>query len=268
MPADGEKMCEAYRYVDAARAAKGSPATSLAWLTALESFWRSGATRMVVRKGRQVGASTIICPNVAVTTCEFGDFTFRRGTRITIGLTSTRQKEADERLYNIEHAFHDIGVRVKVRGDTIEHPKKSIVIQSFPATSDASRGANAGAFWMDEMPAWRDGDGANPAEERDAAIVPAGVTHPNFRIYSVGTPLGFADFHARLVDLGDTPQQRVFVGPSWHWNPTLSPERCRELAGSDRLFRREFEAIPQGTETAVFDIEDIDHAMRPWELAS
>ena len=117
------------------------------------------------------------------------------------------------------------------------------------------------------MPARRDGDGANPAAERDAAIVPAGAMHPNFRIYSVGTPLGFLDHHAKLVAMGSTPSQRVYSGPTWHWNPTLTEARCRELQPIERLFLREFAAIPQGTETSVFSIEDIDRAMQPWGLS-
>jgi hypothetical protein len=118
-------------------------------------------------------------------------------------------------------------------------------LQSFPSTAEVARGTNAIGWWEDEMPVWRDGDGINPAAERDAAIVPAGATHPNFRLYSVGTPMGHTDFHARLVAAGDTEHQAVFTGPSWYWNPTLTEARCRQLQPDPRMFDREFGAIPQ-----------------------
>ena len=262
MPADGSKLLERYKAFDGLLVEKfGYPATSPQWLAALSDFWLSGSLRMVVRKGRQVGASTIIAPRVCVVTCLFGEYRHTRGTRSVFGLSSTKQSEAGERLYNIEHAFRDAGIDARIRGDVLEVPNKPVVVQCYPATSDAARGANSWAWWEDEMPAWRDGDGANPAAERDAAIVPTGITHPNFRIYSVGTPMGMLDFHARLVDAGDTPQQRVYSGPSWHWNPTLTEERARQIAPNDRAFNREFAAQPQGNMTSVFDLMDIDRAM-------
>lgn len=263
MPSDGAKLLDAYRKLDTLLVSKGAPATSPAWLAALESFWLSGRFRMVVRKGRQVGASTIIAPRIAVATCLFGVFDQARGTRGTYGFFSTRQKEADERLYNIERTFADAGVKVKPKGDTIEVPGKPVVIQSFPATTEVGRGPNWWAVWEDEMPAWADGDGANPAEKRDGAIVPACIMHDNARAYSIGTPLGHLDFHARLVDLGDTESQRVFVGPSWHWNPTLTEAKTRTLQPNERLWLREFAAVPQSANTAVFDPKSIERAMQP-----
>jgi len=259
---DGARMVEAYRKVDAALVSKGHPATSGAWLDALTSFWLSGVLRMVVRKGRQVGASTIVCPRVIAATVLGGEFAQSKGSRGTVRLVSHRQKEASERLYNVERTFFDLGIKVSTKDDAIVIPNRPVLVQSFPSSVSAQRGGNDWLDWEDEMPAWRDGDGAaNPAEAIDAAIVPAGAMHPNRRIYSVGTPQGHLDFHAQLVAQGDTPSQRAYSGPSWHWNPTLTEERCRELQPRPIVFDREFGAIPSDEGIAVYPIELIDAAM-------
>ncbi|HEX3343621.1 MAG TPA: hypothetical protein VHS09_03570, partial [Polyangiaceae bacterium] len=263
MPADGQALLGAYLKLDARLVGKGGPPTSAAWLDALSSFWLSGALRMVVRKGRQVGASTIVAPRVCVASCLFGSYQQARGSRGTYGFFSTRQAEAGERLYNVERTFADAGVRVKLRGDTIEVPGRPVVVQSFPATTEVGRGPNWWAVWEDEMPAWQDGDGVNPAEKRDGAIVGALASHGNARVYSIGTPLGHLDFHARLVEVGDTSSQRVYSGPTWHWRPEITEERTRELQPIERIRLREFAAIPQGELSAIFSPEHIDRAMRP-----
>ncbi|MGA2451599.1 MAG: hypothetical protein ABTD50_23320 [Polyangiaceae bacterium] len=262
-------MCDAYTHVDRKCVAAGMPPTSLPWLNALREFWLSGAFRMVVRKGRQVGASTIIFPRVCVTTALFCQYKGSPGTRITIGCSSTRQKESDERLYNAEHAFAACGTKVRRRDDALEIGDTPIIVQSFPATSDIARGPNVLMWWEDEMPAWYDRDTAvNPASERDGAIVPACVSHENARIYSIGTPMGDDDFHARLVAQSDTQSQRVFVGPSWHWRPELTEERCREIQPDPRLFNREFAAIPQGAVCAAFEGELVDESHQPLPYAT
>lgn len=263
MPADGAKFLAAYRKVDAKCVAAGGPATSPAWLDALSHFWLSGRLRMVVRKGRQVGASTIVAPRITATVALVGDFTQARGTRGTIGFSSTRQKEADERLYNIERTFFDLGVKVKPKGDTIEVPRRPVIIQSYPSSTEVARGANSWMWWEDEMPAWKDGDGVNPSSDRDAAIVPTLAMHDNARIYSVGTPVGELDYHASLINRGDTASQCVFSGPSWYWNPTLTEERTHELEPDARRHAREFGAQPiEADGESVFAPTAIDRCTR------
>jgi hypothetical protein len=157
---------------------------------------------------------------------------------------------------------------VKVKGDAIEVPRRPVIVQSFPSSSAIARGPSSWMWWEDEMPVWTDDTGANPARERDGAIVPTGAMHDNFRIYSVGSPLGDDDYHAKLVDLGDTPQQRVFSGPSWHWNPTLTEERCRDLQPDPVLFAREFAAEPQAGSRVALDVAGLRACVRPLEASA
>jgi hypothetical protein len=122
---------------------------------------------------------------------------------------------------------------------------------------------NAWAWFEDEMPAWRDGEGANPAKERDAAIVPSLAGHNESRVYSAGTPMGTGDFHARLVALGDTAHQKVYAGPTWHWRPELTEARCRELEPDSDTFSREFGAVPfDGTTASMFTGPMLDAVTR------
>lgn len=258
MPSDGANLYSAYKTVDASLVDKGHPPTSKAWLRALRAFWLSGVFRMVVRKGRQVGASTIVLPRVAAATILGGEYTQSRGTRRTILCTSTRQKESDERLYNSDRTLHDLGIRTRVRGDTIELPGRPVVIQSYPSSADVGRGGNYAMCWEDEQAFWRDGDGVNPAEERDAAIVPGCASHENARIYSVSSAGSEIDFHARLVDLGDTEHQRVYSGPTWLWRPELTEAKCRKLQPIARLFDREFGGNPSASAFALLNLDEVD----------
>jgi hypothetical protein len=75
--------------------------------------------------------------------------------------------------------------------------------------------------------------------------------------------MGALDFHAHLVSLGDTGSQRVFDGPSWYWNPTLTEERTRELEPDLRRHAREFGAQPiEDDGESIFAPSAIDRCTR------
>lgn len=263
MPSDGKQLLTAYRRMDDALVRARFPRTSEAWMRALEAFWLSGRTRMVVRKGRQSGFSTTMA-RVAVCTGLFGTHRINPGTRLAIPFVSITVPEARERLYNIRRILDALGVTTRQTAEAIEvaddeHPP--IVWRTLACDFRTAVGLTAASAFEDEMARWTNDDGsANPAPEVDAAITPMGVTQPNFRIYSGSSPLSTEDFHAELVERGDTKHQQVFEGPSWFWNPTISEEDTHRLQPDERRWLREFGGKPVAARNAAFDADAIDAA--------
>ena len=259
MASDGATILRGYKHVDKLLAAEpGGHATSPAWMAFLERWLLSGKTRAVASKGRQGGASEVMGGRLAVAIALFGEHRAPPGTRLRILFISTRQKEADEKLYATAHVLGVLGEPHKRTGDSIELLAKPIVFQSYPCREDAVRGGTCIYVLEDEMASWRsDETSANPAHRIDAAILPSGITQPNFRIASVSSPMGAEDFHAQLFDRGETENQCVAHGPSWYWNPAISEAATRAIQPDERAWKREFAAIRQGSSLSAFDPEAI-----------
>ncbi len=262
MPTDGKRLLAAYRAVDATLAKlPGGYPTSPAWMSALTEFWLSGKRRMVVRKGRQGGGSTTLA-RVAVATALGGEHSIPPGTRGEIGFVSIKLREANERLYNIESILRALDVPHRRSDDTIELTDRPIIFRSSPCTS-RERGQTRVTLVEDELASWRNEEsGRNPAKDVDAAAVPSLITQANARIYSLSSPIGHDDFHAELMARGTTDAQAVFSGPSWAWNPAITEQATRDLQPDERVWRREFAAIPQGSSLGAFDPDAIEQAFR------
>jgi hypothetical protein len=262
MPTDGRKLLAGYQAMDRALVAAGRHPTSEAWMESLADFWLSGATRGVWRAGRQSGKSTT-CANVIAATALFGEHVVAPGSRLAFPFISVRKDESQERIYNLADTFRRLGEPYKQVGTTIELLRRPHVFATLACSMRTSVGGTAGGLVEDEVSRWWSDDAnANPAHEVDAALTPFGATQPNFRIYTVSSPLGLDDFHAQLFARGNTPDQRVYEGPSWHWNPTVTEARTHALQPDERIWRREFAAQPQADVLSAFDVEAFDRCVR------
>ncbi|HEY6461675.1 MAG TPA: hypothetical protein VIY73_16015 [Polyangiaceae bacterium] len=269
MPSDGPKVWAGYRELDAllAREPVGH-ATSPAWMAYLERWLLGGRVRAVLRKGRQGGGSEVFGHRLPVAIAIFGDHVIPPGTRARILFVSQRQAEANDKLRGVEHVLNVLRVRHARSGDEVALLDRPIVFQSYPCSESAVRGPTCLYALEDELAVWRNADGVNPAHRIDAAILPSGATQPNFRIAAVSSPIGFEDFHAELFARGETANQCVAEGPSWHWNPVITEQRTHELQPDEVAWRREFAAIPQGALQAAFDPDAVNAACEPRTLES
>jgi hypothetical protein len=254
MPSDGVELLRSYKRIDAQLAARGFHPTSEAWMRTLEAFWLSDRRRLVIRKGRQGGGSTTMA-RVAAITGLFGKHRIAKGSRGVFAFVSIRKDEAAERLENIAQVFDAIGVKYERTEYELVLVGKPILFRSLTCTT-RERGTTMIGLVEDEMSSWSNSDGsANPASEVDSALTPALITQANGRIYSISSPLGSLDYHAELFDLGDTAHQMTACGPSWFWNPTLSEADTHDLQPNERVWRREFAAIPSASASSVFSEE-------------
>lgn len=269
MPTDGPQVWAGYRELDAVLAREpGGHATSPAWMAFLERWLLGGKVRAVVRKGRQGGGSEVLGHRLPVAIALFGDYVVPPGQRSRVLFVSQRQLEANDKLLGVQHVLDALRVRHTRSGDEVALVNKPVVFQSFPCVEAAMRGPSGIYALEDELPVWRNADGVNPAHRIDAAILPIGATQPNFRLGSIGSPIGTKDFHAELFARGETSHQCIAEGPSWFWNPAITEERTHELQPDEVAWRREFAAIPQGALQAAFDPDAVHEAFLPRDVAS
>jgi len=244
--------------------AAGWPATSQWWRAQIERFLRSGRRRFVLRVGRRGGKSSTLC-RFAVAWALYGkQYEIPPGDIGVVAFVSVSRDESGQRLRTIDAILRVvIGEKAyKRQGDTIELTDRPVAFRTFTASIAGVSGFTAILFVADEVSKWRDADtGANPASEVLASAGPTMATMPAARMFLCSSPLGTLDAHATAFDQGDTATQLVAHAPTWLANPTLSEEDTRALEADERLWRREYAAIPQATFSSAFDPQAVARAI-------
>lgn len=247
----------------------GWPALSPWWRETLADAERSGVRQRVIRKGRRIGASTIVAPIVAVTEAFHGEHAVPPNDVGFFLFFSVKKDEAAKRLRGIATVLDALGKKYREAGDTIELLDRPIAFKVSPASFRTAVGDTSIGIWCDEVSRWLDAEsGANPATEVLASVRPTLATMPNGRIWLVSSPLGTTDAHAAAFDAGDSAGQRVYFCPTWVGNPTLSEAQTHELEPDERLWRREWAAQPQASLSSAFDPDGVEAAFRTVHIGS
>lgn len=251
--------------IDEALGQRGFPRLSPWWRDTITDFYLSGARQAVVRKGRRVGASTIVAPRIAVCEALYGGHEFSPGDRAVFAFISVRRDEAAKRVKNIEAVLDALGVAYSTSDSTIRLRDRRIDFQVLTASYRTAVGDTCIGVWCDEVARWTDVEsGANPAREVLASIRPTIATLPNARLWMVSSPLGKMDAHFDAFEQGDSELQRCYVGATWQINPTLPKAECRALELHDPTFWREYGAIPSdGGSEAFFAEQPLQMAVQP-----
>ncbi len=243
---------------------QGWPAPSEWWQETLTEAERSGTRQRVIRKGRRIGASTIIAPVVAVAEALHGEHAVPPNDVGYFLFFSVKKPEALKRLRGIAKVLDALRVRYRENGDEIallEHP---VAFKVQAASFRTAVGDTSIGIWCDELSRWMDNEsGANPAKEVLASVRPTIATMPNAKIWLVSSPLGKEDAHAVAFDDGDNAGQRVYYCPTWVGNPTLSEQDTRDLEPDERVWLREWKGLPQAARLAAFRVEHVERAFVP-----
>lgn len=245
--------------------ASGFPPISPWWQKVLREFYLSNKQRLVVRAGRRAGKSSTLA-RVAVAEGLYGGHKVPPGDVGVFVFVSVRQKEAQERLRTIKKVLDALSVSYVARSDEVELRDKQLIFRVYPANFRTIVGMTCVGFVADECARWRDDElGANPATEVLNSLRPAMATIPTAREFLISSPWAQFDAHYEHFEQGNNEHQNVAQGTTWMCNPTLSPERCKQLAGHDEsTFEREYKAIPMtNTSSQFFDAAAIDMAMDP-----
>ena len=259
-PVNGGPLAHLDR-LELALASEGFPAMSPWWYETITSFYERHVRQLVLRVGRRGGKSSSLC-RIAVLEALFGEHEIPPGDVGVVAIVSVSMREATERLRTIRailDAF-DIGYDKKVTSE-IRLTGKPVVFRIFAATQGAVSGFTAICIICDEVSKWMNEDtGANPAAEVLAAIRPTMATMPNAKIFLSSSPLGMADAHAEAFAVGATSFQLVAHAPTWIANPTVTEDETHRLEPDERIWKREYAAIPQYAVLGAFDPEDIARA--------
>lgn len=252
-----QRLLARYDALDRVLVAAGFPPTSPWWRKQLERFLRSGRRRWVIRAGRRAGKSSTLC-RLAVAVALWGSWSVPPGDIAVIPFVSVDRDEASARLRTISEILRVLSLPFEQRTDEIELPEKRLVFRVVSCTVRGTVGFTAVACFGDEMAKWESRDNAaNPAREVMASLRPTMATQPNAFEVCSSSPWGTDDYHAELFDLGDTAHQVASYAPTWVAHPAITEEMTHELEPDERVWSREYAAVPGATLSAAFDPADI-----------
>ncbi len=185
---------------------------------------------------------------------EHGPWDVPPGDVARLPFISTDRDEAKDRLRTIEQILDVIGIPYKPRAGEVEVEEREngrpYIFKVLTCSISGTVGKTTIFVCADEMARWESGDAyANPAREVMASLRPSMATQPRAIEVDLSSPWSTTDYHAELFDQGDTPGQITSYAPTWEANPTITEEFTRELEPDERIWAREYKAIPGGTVT-------------------
>jgi hypothetical protein len=244
--------------------AKGFPALSPFWRATFKRFLDSTRRQLVLRCGRRGGKSSSLC-RLAVAVALYGEHKIPPGDVGVIAFISTSRDEANQRLRTIKAILDAIGVKYKPIDGGIEVEGRPVVFKVYAASVAGVSGFTAVLVVCDEVSKWKDADtGANPATEVLGSLRPTLATQPTARIILSSSPTGNEDAHAKAFSAGETDFQQTVFAPSWLANPSITEADTHALEPDERVWRREYAAIPQGSALGAFDPDAVANAFRPF----
>jgi hypothetical protein len=253
-----ETVLERYATLDRALVSAGFPATSPWWWATIQRFYRSGKRELVLRVGRRGGKSSTLC-RLAVVEALWGDHVVPPGDVGVVAFISVSRDESSKRIRTITAILDTLRVDYTRRDTTIELANKPIAFATFAASIAGVSGPTCIAVICDEVAKWRDSDtGANPATEVLASVRPTTATMPNARMFLSSSPLGNLDAHAEAFAQGDTARQTTAFAETWLANPSVTEEQTHALEPDERVWKREFAAVPQGSTSDAFNADAVD----------
>jgi hypothetical protein len=256
--------------IDAALAAKGHHPLTPWWRDTLGRWYATpGANTLVGRVGRG-GAKSHTSVKVSLNETLYGNWSVPPGERHFWAYVSKSKDEAAQRLLLIERFLRDLGIGFDRQGDEIALRDLPRGWRVFAATIGAVSGFRCFGYSADELAKWQAGtDLANPAGEVCASLNAMTITHPGARRVLISSPLGTLDYHHECFARGDTADQITAVAPSWVANPNgITEEQTHKAEPDERVWRREYAAIPQAGLSSAFDPAAVERAFRSPPVAA
>lgn len=235
------------------------------WRREFEAFYsHPTATVWGSRVGRG-GAKSYNAVKFSLCETLFGDFSIPPGERHYFAFVSIRESEALERLRLLEAMLKALRVGYDRRGETIELASNPRGFRVFVCNVGSVSGFRCFGYAADELAKWRnETTGQNPAPEVLASIRAMTINHKNARGALISSPLSMLDEHYRVVEQGTTASTYVSPSaPTWVANPSVTREETQRREPDERIWKREYAAIPQSAASAAFDTEAIEAAFRP-----
>ncbi len=252
------------RALDRALGASQWPLLSRWWFDTFVAFVGSLCRQLVLRVGRRGGKSSSLCRFAVAFALAYDRRQIPPGDVGVVAFISTSRDEASQRLRTIKAILDALAVAWKPIEGGIELVGRPIAFKVYTASVSGVSGFTGILVICDEVAKWKDSDtGANPATEVLASVRPTIATQPAALIILSSSPLGLDDGHAKAFAAGDTAHQLTAYAPTWEANPTISEEQTRRDEPDERIWSREYAAIPQAAKLAAFDAAAVARAFDP-----
>lgn len=249
--------------LERALVARGFPAMSPWWRATFERFYRSGCRQLVLRAGRRAGKSSSLC-RIAVLEALYGGHRVPPGDVGVVAIVSVTRDEGAQRLRTVRAILDALGIEYRPVEHGIELVGRRTAFKVFAGSVAGVVGFTCIGAICDEVSRWRDADtGANPAREVLASLRPTMATQPRARLFLSSSPLGLSDAHATAFEQGETDFQCVAYAPTWEANPTVTEADTHALEPDERVWRREYLAVPQTGTLSAFDTDAIERTFEP-----
>jgi hypothetical protein len=243
---DAEEVIKRIDVVEQRCSAAKVPAMSPFWREALIRFLMSGKRQLVVRAGRRGGKSSTLSRFAVAYALWFA--TTGRIPITDVGwvvFLSVDNNEAKQRVDSIEIVLKLLGVKHERAGMEIRLADYNIGFRVLTCSISGTSGYTSILIVADEVSKWMSKDtGANPAKEVLASVRATGAT-TRAPVCLISSPMTDDDEHARAFDEGETDFQMVAFAPTWVANPSLTEQDTHELEPDERIWAREYAAIPQ-----------------------
>lgn len=235
------------------------------WKDIYRGWYENASFRSLIARVGRGGTKSHATVKVGANEVVNGDWAVPPGEVHYWAQVSENKTEAAERFRLYEAIFTALGLRHEKAGDAIILPSLRRGVRVMACQVGAVSGFRCFGYAADEAAKWENADhSANPAAEVIASIDAMTVTYPGARSLIVSSPLSTLDFHYELFEHGTTELQLVAEAPTWIANPSITEAQCRAKSrGNERVFKREYCAIPQASAADAFDQADLEAAFRP-----
>jgi hypothetical protein len=231
------------------------------WRDQLRRFYEHPTARTLVARVGRGGTKSTTAVKVSLNETLFGDWPVPDGEEHWWVHASVNKDEPTARLLLAETYLRALGERYERTGDKIRLVTLRRGLKIVAAQIQGVSGDRAYGLSIDEVAKQRyDDSKANPIHEVVASATAMTVTHPGARRLLLSSPLGMTDYHFKRYALGDTDEQLVCEAPTWVANPCVTEEQTHKLEPDERIWSREYAAIPQAGALAVFEPEAIRRA--------
>lgn len=241
---------------------KGWVPISRWWRRVIKRAYASGKKTQVIRGGRRGGKSSTIIGRIAVAEMLSKDHVVPPGDVGWYIVLSVDKGQAKDRILTAHKALEALEIQHRHTTEEITLADRPIGMKAIAATLNAVVSFTCIGVLCDEMARWRDKDsGANPARDILTSLKPTMATMKKAIGWFVSAPWSTLDEHHKMVELGDTEAQCVFVGATWEMNPTLTEDETHLLEPDYQSWLREYAAKPMSAdETKFFAAAFIDAA--------
>ena len=231
------------------------------WQEQLERWYRHPTARTLVARVGRGGTKSHVSVKVSLNEILNGDWDIPQGERHSWAYVSTSKDEAAQRLTLIQRFLSDLQIPCERDGVEIRLVDEPRGWRVFAAQIAGASGFRCLGFTADELTKWRSADRlANPAKEVLASLRATAITHRGTRRLLVSSPMGMSDEHFKLFDKGNNAEQLICQAPTWVANPSITEAETHAEEPDERIWRREYAAIPQAGSLSVFEPEAIVRA--------